>query len=201
MTQGEMAAMFKINAVFFASAMQIFLLCGCAHLENKPKQNHLPENVKKIELRNNAGSLLYDLLGKEKNITKILLIKRNGDDVAAFIKAIAATADESVERLERLLKIDPTLNLQAIELPAGEKAARDATEKTNEHDILLSSGIEFELNLLVTQAEALSYGQHLAKVAAENSPIPGEAEQFHIINVALEGLYKQNLKLLRALPK
>jgi hypothetical protein len=87
-----------------------------------------------------------------------------------------------------------------MDLPPGEVAARDATAKTEEHELLLSTGVNFEFNLLYSQAEAENYGQHLAGVAAKNSENPDEEHLFENISKTMEQLDKQVLDEMRALP-
>jgi hypothetical protein len=102
--------------------------------------------------------------------------------------------------LETLAKNDPTLNLHALQLPPGEIATRAAISKTKEHELIFSSGEKFELNLLLTQTNALDYASHLAKIAAENSSSPEQQKIFHAFDVALNNLFQQVVAKLRALP-
>lgn len=132
----------------------------------------------KMQVRNNASSLLAQLLDQEKNVSKILIIKHGSHELSGLIKAISTAAADGAKRLKGLAQDDPTLDLRRQELPAGEKASRDAEGKTAEHDLLLSSGADFEFTLLMTQAQALNYGSHLAKVAADNSADPGRRTPF-----------------------
>jgi hypothetical protein len=85
-------------------------------------------------------------------------------------------------------------------LPVGEKATRDAISKTKEKELLFSSGENFEFNLLLTQADALSYGWHLAKIAAENSSRPEQVKEFTSLSLAMQDLYKQVVGLMRSPP-
>ncbi len=151
-------------------------------------------------MRNNSVSLLYDLLGDEKNVSKVLLIKGSREAMHSLIEAISATTGDGAKQLEQLAKADPTLNLHAIELPPGEKATRGAITKTEEKELLFSSGENFEFTLLLTQADALSYGWHLAKIAAENSADPAQIREFDSLNVALQNLYQQVVALMRSPP-
>ena len=66
----------------------------------------------------------------------------------------------------------PSINLNDIRLPTGEVNARDAIGMTKEKELLSQKGGEFELTLLLTQTEGLSYAWHLAKVAGENERQP-----------------------------
>jgi hypothetical protein len=178
---------FTLTATLLAG----FMLCGCVNFEKAQPTNSKSPVSEKSEVRNNAASLLYDLLGNEKNVSKILIVKRNSEELGQLIKAISAAAADGKKQLERLATNDPNLNLHAIQLPQGEKATRDAVAKTEEHELLFSSGKEFEFNLLLTQAEALSYGWHLAKIASENSSLPEEVQTFTAISRGMKNLYDQ----------
>lgn len=164
-------------------------LCGCATSEPAKPAAGRSFTSDQIGTRNNAASLLYDLLGDEKNVRKILIIKRNSEELGHLIKAISEAATNYRKELERLAKMNPALNLRAIQLPQGEKATRDAVAKTEEHELLFTSGREFEFNLLLTQAQALGYGWHLAKIAAETSSSPDEIQSFTTMSRGMERLY------------
>jgi hypothetical protein len=176
-------------------------LCGCAPFHKMaPAQNAPAISAEKLQVRNNSVSLLYDLLGDEKNVSKVLIIKSDRKQLHDLIKAISATTGNAAKELDQLAKNDATLNLHAIELPVGEKATRDAISKTKEKELLLSSGEDFEFTLLLTQADALSYGWHLAKIAAENSSQPEQVHEFDSLSVAMQDLYKQVVALMRSPP-
>jgi hypothetical protein len=170
---------------------------GCATVSDRPAPSARGPNAEKLAVRNNAASLLYDLLGDEKDVSKVLLIKLHTRQLSELIKAISATARDNRKLLEDMAKNDPQLNLQLMDLPAGEKAARESEGKSKEHDLLFTSGKEFEFNLLLTQTEALNYGWHLAKVAAENSARPEEVQQFTSLYQTLEDLYRQVFQNMR----
>jgi len=154
----------------------------------------------KMQVRNNASSLLAQLLDQEKNVSMVLIIKHGSRELSGLIKAISTAAADGAKRLKSLAQDDPTLDLRRQELPAGEKASRDALGKTAEHDLLLSSGADFEFTLLLTQAQALNYGSHLARVAADNSADPGEADAFLTMSRTLDRLLTQVKAMMRSLP-
>lgn len=190
----------KFSALICAGLLTTGFFCGCASVPKIVPPAMSAADAKKIELRNNAVSLLADLFNDEKNVSKILIIKRNSRELGELIKAISKTTGDGAERLKVLAKNDPTLNLHALELPPGEKATRAAIAKTKEHELLFSSGENFEFNLLLTQTDALSYGSHLAKIAAENSPFPDQAREFHSLDIALNDLWQQVITRMRSLP-
>ena len=158
------------------------------------------KDVNKVEVRNNAASLLADLFHEEKNLDKVLIIKHNSAAFGELIKSISKTAADGENKLEELAKNDKTLNLHALELPPGEKATRAAISKTKEHEMLFSTGETFRLNLLLSQTDALDYGSHLAKIAAENSSSPEQEKVFHELDVALKNLFNRVVARIRALP-
>ncbi len=175
-------------------------ICGCASVHPTPVATATPTKPTKIEIRNNAASLLDDLLNDEQNVDKVLIIKHASPDTASLIKLIAATAATHKRELDEMATNDPSLDLQVMDLPPGEMAARDATASSKKHDLLFTSGNRFEFNLLYTQAEAESYGWHLAAVAAKNSENPDEARTFETISQTMERLYGQVIIAMRAVP-
>lgn len=168
--------------------------------KDKDQDKDKDKEAQKLAVRNNAASLLADLLGDEKNVSKVLIIKHPPSETGDLIKTISKTADDGSQQLTTLAKADNALKLDAMQLPPGEKDARDAEAKTKEHELLFSSGTRFEFSLLLTQAQALSYGAHLAKVAADNSPGDSAKHEFEMLQMSLSDLYDRVVARMRALP-
>jgi hypothetical protein len=175
------------------------VVCGCSSVRSTASTAS-PATPTDLQIRNNAASLLSDLLDDEQNVDKVLIVKSASPDVEALIKLIAANAATGKRELAEMATNDPALNLQVMDLPPGETAARDATAKSKEHELLFSKGVNFEFNLLYSQAEAENYGQHLAAVAAKNSVRPDEQHLFETISKTMEQFDKQVLDEMRALP-
>jgi len=193
--------MFQSRFIFgLILPLGLVVLSGCAHTRQasvaKPAMTLSAELVQ----RNNAASLLYDLLSDEKNVNKLLIIKRNSQELGHLIDAISITSGDAQKQLENLAKADPMLNLHALELPAGEVATRAAIAKTKEHELLFSSGENFQFQLLLTQADALSYGWHLAEIGAKNSTRPEEIRTFTSTRLAMEDLYHQVVTMMKSEP-
>jgi hypothetical protein len=185
---------------FFIFCVAVGMACGRANAQMPVLPADSTGSAGKIEVRNNAASLLAGLLGDEKNVDKILIIKHNSAALGQLMKSISKTAGAGEEELETLAKNDKNLNLHALQLPPGETATRAAIKKTKEHELLLTSGDKFELNLLLTQTDALDYGSHLARIAAENTTSPEEQRQFHSLDVQLGNLFSRVVAEIRALP-
>jgi hypothetical protein len=150
-----------------------------------------------LSIRNNSLALLADLLGDEKNLSKILIVKRSSDELGKLVKDISQAAGDDAKMLDELAKTDPGINLKGTGLPPGEAATRKAISKTKESLLLHSKDAEFEFQLLLTQSEGLNYGAHLAMVAAENEPQAGRVRDFLRLSAQLRELDERVLAMLR----
>jgi hypothetical protein len=177
-------------------------LCGCQSLKHpnaKPATEPANSETRGHDLRtrDNALALLDDLLNDEKNLSKILIIKRNSEELGRLIENISKTAGEGADLLESLAKKDAHLNLKQTDLPPGEITTRKAISKTKEQVLLHSKDDEFEFQLLLTQVEALNYGAHLAQVAAENEPQAERTRDFLRLSSQLSDLREKVVGRLR----
>ena len=170
------------------------LLAGC----QSPQPRPVSGAGARQELRNNCYSLLYQLLEEQKDVSLLRFIKREPSDVKTLITHIAKTSATGARLLEALARQDPAIRLDDLRLPPGEVATRDAIAATKEKELLGQSGVEFELSLLLTQTEALSYGWHLAKVTSENEPDPERARALAGISEDLKAAYQEVFTLLLA---
>jgi len=162
-------------------------LTGC----RSSRVNAPSSSVAEPSTRNNCYSLLYQLLSDEKNVSLLLFIKREENDVNRLIKKIAASSKSGAKQLEELAKKDPRIKLDDFRLPSGEVATRDAIAATKKKDLLGKSGSDFELALLLTQVQALSYGSHLAKVALTHETDPERVRALAGIGAEMEKLYQE----------
>lgn len=142
-----------------------------------------------ISTRNNCYSLLHQLLAQEKNVSLLRFIKSEPADLKKLVNQIATTSGAGAKLLEKFAKDDSSINLDDFRLPPGEVATRDAIAATKQKELLGQTGEEFELALLLTQTEALSYGWHLAGVAAENEPQPERVRALKGIGDDMQTLY------------
>jgi hypothetical protein len=149
-------------------------------------------------VRVNSYSLLYQLLEQQKNVSKLLIIKRERADLKRLIKSIASASAAGAKTLEKFAKEDVSLPLKQSSLPPGEAATREAIAGTRTKELLAASGDDFELSLLMTQSEALSYAWHLAKVAAENETQPARAHYLTELSEEMKNLHAEVISLLRS---
>jgi hypothetical protein len=179
---------------FAAVLLAACVLTGC----QSPKAMHSSGGGVSLSTRNNSYSLLHQLLAEQKDVSLLHFIKSEHPDVKDLIKRIATTSATGATLLEQFAKDDPTIRLDDISLPPGEEATRDAIASTKESELLSQTGDKFELTLLLTQTEALSYGWHLAVVASIYEPDPDRAHALVGIGVDMDNLYHEVFALLLA---
>jgi hypothetical protein len=172
-----------------------FLLVGSGCQSSAASQNAGPRPVTG-QVDNHGYALLADLCGDEKDVSKLRFLKRERPELKALLQEIAATNRIAHETLQRFAKADPALNLKDTGLPSTEVAARQAISKFKEHALLSSKGRDLELQLLLDQNEALTYGSHLAQVIAHTESEPRRREFLEQLAAALGRLQKKVLQTL-----
>ena len=168
------------------------VLTGC----QSPKARPLVVSSATQATRNNCYSLLHQLLHDEKDVSMLRFIKPEHADVKNLVKRIATASGTGATLLEKFAKDDPSIRLDDIRLPPGELATRDAIASTKQKELLGQTGDTFELTLLLTQTEALSYAWHLAKVAGENEPQHDRARALAGVGRDMENFYHEVFALL-----
>ena len=146
--------------------------------------------------RNEGYALLHELVSKQKDVSKILIIKKEKSDVHAVIKEISVVSHEAAKRLEAFAAQDKSINLKARGLPLVEEKTRASIESARTKQLLGSSKRKFELALLLTQTEALTYGNHMAKSLAQIETEPQRRAYLNQLSGQLDGLYVKVLNLI-----
>ena len=168
------------------------VLTGC----QSPKGRSPVQSGAAPTTRNNCYSLLHQLLDDEKNVSMLRFIKQERKDIRNLIKKISAASGAGSKLLEKFASDDPSIKLDDIRLPPGEEATRDAIASTRKKELLSQTGDTFEMTLLLTQTEALSYAWHLAKVAGENESQPDRARALAGLSKDMENLYHEAFVML-----
>jgi hypothetical protein len=171
-----------------------FVLTGC----QPPKADSALESGTALSTRNNCYSLLHQLLDEQKDVSLLRFIKREHSDVKNIVKRIATVSGTGAKLLEEFAKQDASIHLDDIRLPPGETATRAAIASTEKKELLDQRGAEFELTLLLTQTEALSYAWHLATIAGENEPQPERARALASVSKDMENLDREVIAMLLA---
>jgi hypothetical protein len=179
-----------IPPLFIVMLLAAGVLTGC---QSPPVR---PPVESSASLRNNGYSLLHQLLDEQKDVSLLRFIKSEKPEVKKLVKRIATTSGTGAKLLEKFAKVDPAIRLTDLRLPPGELATRAAIAATKQKELLSQTGDEFELTLLLTQTEALSYAWHLAKVTGENEPQPDRARALAGVSEDMANLYHEVFGLL-----
>ena len=139
-----------------AGCILLALWAGCAIQRNQTAATVPAEGA-----ITSGYALLFDLLKDEKDVSKLLVIKRERPELRTLIKEIAEAAGRAHKQLEAFAKADRSLNLNSQGLPAAEVETRAAIAKAKGKELLTEGGKQFELRLLLSQNEALTYAAHL----------------------------------------
>jgi len=140
--------------------------------------------------------LLHQLLGEQKDVSLLHFIKREHSDVKNLMKKIAVKSSAGAKLLEEFARHDPSVRLDDLRLPPGEAATREAIASTEKKELLGQTGDGFELALLLTQTQALSYAWHLAKVAGEHESQPDRARALSGVGEDMKNLYGEVFVML-----
>ena len=152
---------------------------------------------REFRVRNEGYSLLYQLLSQESDAAKLLIIKHADAPIADIIKEIASTCDQARKELELFHKNDRHLNLEMPHLPEIEQKTRAAIESTETKQLLFSSGKTFEVRFLFTQAEAMKYAAHLAKVLHDQEADPLRQKFLATVAERCTTLHDRAMRLLK----
>jgi hypothetical protein len=114
---------------------------------------------------NDGFTLLYELMGKESDVDKILILRNASEPTQAIVQEIAKTCAAAKEHLDLLAKQNRLLHLDHHELPRAEIDAREAIAWSTTKKLIL--GAEFELKLVLTQISSTEYAAFLALTLAD----------------------------------
>jgi hypothetical protein len=181
-----------IRSFFTGMLFATCLITGC----QTPKAISPRETATIQSTRNNGYSLLHQLLAEQKDVSLLRFIRPEHADTKELVKRIATTSGAGAALLEKFANDDPTISLDDIRLPPAELATRVAIAATKKKELLSQSGDTFELTLLLTQTEALSYAWHLAEVTSQNEPLPDRARALAGISDDMKNLYYEVFGLL-----
>jgi hypothetical protein len=156
-----------------------------------------PERAPAPAATGHGYALLYEILGQERQVSMLLVVKGEREALEALVDDIAETSAAAYERLGELAEDDPGLELADTGLPAEERKARELVAATRREQLLAASGRELELQLLLTQNEALSYAAHLADAISRAEAQPARLEFVRALWKDLTRLQAEVLAMLR----
>jgi hypothetical protein len=149
-----------------------------------------------IHQQNQGYSLLYQLMSDEKDVGKIFILKSADNPVKSLVKEIGAAAQSAKQRMDELAAADKQIAYDVPDLPYIEQRGRDLQAKDDEHALLFSSGKNFELTLLFTQAQAMDYATQLCKSLDETEKNPDRKTFLENLTKQCSGFHDRLMKML-----
>jgi len=184
-------------AILTGSLLAAGVLGGCqTHRTAAPIQSTSSIDKSARATWSNGYALLHQLMSDEQDVNKLRFIKHEQPDVKDLVNRIAKASGDAVKQLEAYNQEDGGIALKDLDLPPGEQTTRDAIASTKKWELLGHTGEHFELSLLLTQSEAMSYGWHLAEVASKNDSRPERARYLADLGKQMKGFYQEIYQLL-----
>jgi hypothetical protein len=143
-------------------------LAGCASTPAPPSANG-----GMFRRQNEGYGLLYKLMSDDSDVSKIVIFTRADDSVVNLIREIASACQAAKKQMDEFPKSDNRIEYDEPDLPYIEAKGRKQQASDDEDALLTSSGKEFEVRLIVSQAQATDYAVQLSKALEENEADPG----------------------------
>lgn len=124
-----------------------------------------------------AYALIYDISDKQKNLEMLLLVKTASPSTSESVNEISLTYRNLFNYLKSLKIHGQQIAKAQTGLPPAEVASRNLIQKIKTKQLMSRSGVFFELTLLSTQVEALTYSSALLQQIAEHETIPKNKTQ------------------------
>jgi len=175
-------------------------LCSCSliHAGRDDSKSQASSTQLSANSTNSHGyALLYGLVKDEKDVSKLRFIKRERSELKSLLQEIAQVNHGACSTIEAFAKTNHAMNIKDQGLPSAEVQARQAISKFKENAILHSKDKDLEIQLLLSQNEALTYGSHLAGVIAATEPDPKQKEFLQGLAASLLTLQGKVVGLLR----
>jgi hypothetical protein len=182
----------SLRALAFIAAL-VLGGCGLAGGGARPTTNEAALDPDSVFV---GYTLMYEFVSTQKASDKLLLIKRESDEVEAMINEISAVARDIEAQLKRIADAEPRIRLEAPVLPLMERKQRESARAERLKDFLGKSGKEFERLLLLTQAGSLTAERHIARAMREAETDPERKAFWEQTARRFDELYAKLVRLL-----
>ena len=146
---------------------------------------------------NYGYALLHHLCDQETQVSMIAIIKTTPPEVARLTKEISQSAKEDMANLDELADHNPAIHFGENGLPTIETQTRDLIEKEKQHLLLFGSkDTDFAKALVLSQIEASTYAENLAKALADDETNPHRAEVLRHIGSRWAAIKDKSYSLL-----
>jgi len=170
-------------------------LAGCAASPKPPSANG-----GLFRQKNEGYSILYKLMGDESQVGKIFIIKHADDSVGNLVKGIGDACATAKKQMDEFPKSDNRIEYDVSDLPYIEVKSRELAASETTKALLGSSGKEFELRLIFSQAQAMNYAHQLCDALAADDDNPDRKSFLTDLSQRCSGYYSSLLSLLAVKP-
>ncbi len=189
---------FSLGVKLFLLAPMLAIFSGCASIQPAKSESNLSlkESLTATNQQSEGYALLFALVSKEKNVSKLLIIKKDSPPLKAIIQKVARETKQIAGELATLARQNPPLNLKFTRLPLIEQKTRELIEKETAKTLLRAKEEPFEFRLLQSQIEGLNYGAHLAEALLETETHPARRDFLQRTQRTLTGLREAIYQML-----
>jgi len=174
--------------VLAAAAAAALAACGAGPAEQTP--------AGEVSAYGQGYALAYRQADRMRNIDKLLIVKRESDELAEVTADVARVAALIADRLQAHAAADASVALETEFLPPIEAAARERMGLGIAGELLLSFGCDFEERLLFTEAVAVMRLLAIAEEMQAEAPSDVELELWAGLAAELEPVFERIRGLL-----
>jgi hypothetical protein len=135
-------------------------------------------------------------MSDESQVGGIFVLKSADPAVANLVKQIGTDCLGYKNQLEDFAKADKGIEFDVADLPPVEKESRGLIAASQTHDLLFSSGKDFQLRLLLTQIQAMDYASHLSQAIEKHEDDPARKKFLADMSKHCADLHDELVKLL-----
>jgi hypothetical protein len=170
-------------------------LIGCAASPKPPSANG-----GLFRQKNEGYSILYKLMSDESQVGRIFIIKHADDSVGNLIRGIGDACATAGKQMDEFPKSDNRIEYDVSDLPYVEVKSRELAASETTKALLGSSGKEFELRLIFSQAQAMDYAHQLCESLAADDDNPDRKNFLTDLSQRCSGYYSSLISMLDVKP-
>ena len=183
-----------LNALTLPILFVALLVGGCAMPSgSRSVNNQATQSAKTNRLSDlNIGySVLYETLGKQQNMEKMLWVKFESDAAERIVKTITAAAGDAQKQLTTLAARWPEIKLKSdIPVSAFEAEVRRSMQQERTKTLLREKGKDFERLLLFSESGVLNQERHMVRALQKLDPEKQRQAILEGIGQKLDGTYR-----------
>lgn len=189
--------MIRFSSYFIIFTLGLFFqACNQPHATAREAES--PSKPSPTREISDGYALLWDLVVRESELDKVLIVKDASPTVEQLLKDISRTFNDFKSDWDSALPSPDSFRPMEKILPETERRTRESIEGETTKNVLTASGAAFDLQMLLSQKKALEYASHLSRSLKRQETSPKRLEMIKIYHAKFEALGKRVGKLLEA---